>query len=478
LKFTKTPYFLLAFFVFNMQLYAQSYNAFNGSAYGGVFGVYNNPASTVNTAFNWDINLFSLQGQIANNVLKNAKPITANFNNTNVLGGFKSVFIQVAGDFGGLHIRTNITKKTAIAIGFKSKLFIKANTTPIFIDDTLETYKSFLFTNRFNTPLGANVMVNSWLQANFNIARTIVETPMHKLSFGLNIGYMKSIIGAYGVIDNVQYINGVDVNNKPQQIITNGNISLSYSQNLDASKSGFSAQENIKNIISQAHTNTSVSFGFEYLINSQSLYSNHPINTNYEWKIGISIMDIGKNTFTPAGGSFSASSPKAFLNTDTISKNIRNFESLKRYRDRGILPNFNDIDTLTANFAIRQPTRIVVSIDKSFENNYSINALLNFNLFNDNQNFQLATQNLSLITITPRWETKNKGYYFPIQFTNTKQFLVGAAGKIGPLLVGLHNIMWLFGGGGTVNGGGYIAFHLKPKYKEKDNSIKNPKHVL
>jgi hypothetical protein len=457
---------------------AQTYNAYNGSAYGGVFGVYNNPASSVNTAFKWDVNIFSIQGQVANGIVTGFNPVTFGYDSTGILAGQRRLFFNGVGDGAGLHIRSHIGSKTAIAVGLKGKLYTHTNTSNVFISDTLDTYRSFFFNNRLNQPIAGNTVANSWLQADINIAKTLFESYLHKVSVGVNIGIMKSIVGAYGSGSGILYNNSFDANNKPTQNFTGGSLAVSYSNNLDAIDSNMSVQGNIKNVFSQAHTNTSISIGVEWLINSQSLSIDHPINTNYDWKFGLSIVDIGKNTFMPAGGSFTASQPKAIVNTDTINKYFSSFESLKKFRDNSILPHFNQVDTLTETFAIQQPTRIIISVDKSFDNNFNINALLNINLFNTNSNFKLATQNLSILTITPRWETKNKGYFFPIQYTTNKQLLVGAAAKFGPVLLGLHNIMWLVGRADKINGGAYLAFHLKPKYREKDNSIKNPRYVL
>jgi hypothetical protein len=76
---------------------------------------------------------------------------------------------------------------------------------------------------------------------------------------------------------------------------------------------------------------------------------------------------------------------------------------------------------------------------------------------------KINTRELNGLTVTPRWEKKNIGFYMPVQFNTQGNLLVGGAVKLGPLLIGLHNLDWLFGRMDKLRGGGYIAIHIKPK---------------
>lgn len=44
------------------------------------------------------------------------------------------------------------------------------------------------------------------------------------------------------------------------------------------------------------------------------------------------------------------------------------------------------------------------------------------------------------MSLTPRWETLNWGFYLPIQYNRQGNFWAGIAIKIGPFVGGIHNI--------------------------------------
>ena len=83
---------------------------------------------------------------------------------------------------------------------------------------------------------------------------------------------------------------------------------------------------------------------------------------------------------------------------------------------------------------------------------------------------------MNLFTLTPRWETQGFGFYLPMQYNVNRNFWMGAAVKIGPLIVGIHDLGvlgWFKTKNQTFNGGGYVMLNIYPyKNKYNDNSIK------
>ena len=94
-------------------------------------------------------------------------------------------------------------------------------------------------------------------------------------------------------------------------------------------------------------------------------------------------------------------------------------------------------------------------------NHFYINGQISLN-FRSTSNFSKQnTRELSLVVLTPRWETEIWGLYFPIQYNTQGQLWMGAALKAGPLVVGMHNI-GLLKKDPLLNGGGYLMFSLHP----------------
>jgi hypothetical protein len=122
-------------------------------------------------------------------------------------------------------------------------------------------------------------------------------------------------------------------------------------------------------------------------------------------------------------------------------------------------------------FNIRNPARLVINVDRPLMNGFSINAGLSLNLTGyHNDGKILGVQEMNLMTLTPRWETRRWGAYLPIQYTTEGRLMVGGAFKAGPLLLGVHNWGNVFSSSRMQNGGGYIALIIHPGdgFREKE----------
>ncbi len=98
---------------------SQSYHAINGSPYAGATGMYTNPANPVNSAFKWDLTLFSMQFTASNTafVITNASiSNTANVGLQASTNGANRSFHSTA-DMNLLNFHFKINPKSAIAFG-------------------------------------------------------------------------------------------------------------------------------------------------------------------------------------------------------------------------------------------------------------------------------------------------------------------------------------------------------------------------
>ena len=446
-------------------LHAQHYHAYNGSPYAGVFSMYNNPASTVNAAFKWDVNVLSLQTFMLNGIL-NVDGLAKDTVSINVTEGISKRYTHIVADVSLLNIRFNINKNNAIAFGLRARTYNHLKTAAFFSADSITTFNGFLHANALNNVqyLQGFTTSDSWFEATFNFSHVLHEDINSKFSAGISLGYMQNISAAFASINKITYVNVPDTGNTYHQLITGGGLSATYSNNYDlAANNNNSAKTFLKNTLSSFN----ISIGAEWLIKKPNIYEDEPItNTNYDWKIGISIMDIGRNIFQPAQGSFTAGVPKAGLTNTTLEQRFSNIGSLQRLYD-SVAVTFTNVTPVADAFSISTPTRLLISADKNFGNHWFVNSQLNINFFSTEPTNKLHTRELNGLTITPRFEKKSIGFYMPVQFTTQGNLLIGSAIKLGPLLFGLHNIGWLFGRVDKLNGGGYLAIHIKPG-KEKE----------
>ena len=103
---------------------------------------------------------------------------------------------------------------------------------------------------------------------------------------------------------------------------------------------------------------------------------------------------------------------------------------------------------------------------------FALNANLTLNLGGSNQKQLLFVKEITLLAVTPRWETKNLGAYLPVTVTTDGKVWLGGAFKAGPLLLGIHNWANLVTKDKMANGGFYLALVVR---QGKGWSIKEAK---
>lgn len=189
------------------QAYAQNYHAFNGSSYTGVAAMYNNPASTVNQVYKWDVQLFGLQTTISNKtfLLNNTSLLPNSDSKISVLSGLRPRYFHTTADVNLLNLRYSINPKNAIAIGLRARAYAHANAQPFNYNDTISSLNSFFHANNHVNFLDAYATHAGWAQLSFNYSRVIMQSPTSSLSAGITLNYIKSVSGAYGILSRINY---------------------------------------------------------------------------------------------------------------------------------------------------------------------------------------------------------------------------------------------------------------------------------
>jgi hypothetical protein len=298
---------------------------------------------------------------------------------------------------------------------------------------------------------------------NLNYAREIYSSPYSRLTGGINVQIDKALSGAYTKVKNVttqEVINGNDTN----YVFIDGFAEYAYSDNYDLNYT--SASQFAKAFVKNSKTGIGLSLGLEYTTYKDPVEEGAMYNPlNYDWKFGFSIMDIGANKFKPSTSSGIFKDPVALFDYTVLENKFSSASSIAEFKD-SLKTIFNSYDSIYNNFSISKPTRIILNVDKNLGNHFAVNAQLNMNLYSTSHFTQLHTRETNLITVTPRWENITWGFYLPVQYNSQGQLWIGAAVKLGPLLLGFHD----FSGGKTiksVNGGGYLSLSIHPFNKKK-----------
>ena len=233
------------------------------------------------------------------------------------------------------------------------------------------------------------------------------------------------------------YILRADQNNHRCTISAAANIIYGYSGNYDTWQKSNTTSQNISDFIDYTQGGASFDIGAEYLVKPQGTtsFSDEEENYNdYDWKLGVALLDIGGNQYKYGTQSRRVVSIKTNISGQTLDKKFDStVNSISRFNDS--LATLVNASGSAGKFIVLNPMRLVVNVDHYLTGNYYINADLSFNIpLSSLKNTYLQVKEISLLTVTPRWETKRWGFYFPIQYNTQNQFWVGGALKAGPLL--------------------------------------------
>jgi hypothetical protein len=190
----------------------------------------------------------------------------------------------------------------------------------------------------------------------------------------------------------------------------------------------------------------------------------------YDWKIGISLLDLGKNQFKHGRFSRHFSGVRTDVSEQELENKFTSPDNMQDFYD-SLETIVQTLQSPGADFNISPPTRLVINVDRPIQENFFINGELTINFFSTQNDKHPHTRELNFLTITPRWETALLGTYMPIQFNTQGQLWIGTAVKAGPLVVGIHDWRWLFSNRKVFNGGGYLALIIRnffsSGYREK-----------
>ncbi len=457
--------FLVLLFFASTKLTAQNYHAVEGSSFAGSLGVSNNPASIVNTPFTWDIDLFSLQLTNGTNLftihnyslISSAKKTTVDNNN-----GINKRFDDINFNINLLNARFALNRKQAFAFGANIRGYGRLKTGAYNYNDTLQDVNQFFSINDIANNYNGNFIGSSWLEGFLTYSQTIFDDSRGRLNAGITVKATRGISGSFAQLQNGTVSLNDNGTSKYYTLKTANGI-YGYSYNYDGWQNSKSTTQNIRDfLITNTRGGFSFDIGAEYLIKSQAIstYFDDDNYFDYDWKIGVSLLDIGHNQYRYGNKSHSFTSPVANVTDDDLNRKFDSVSNFSNIND-SLATIVNGFSSINGKFKIQNPTRLVINVDKPLGNDFYMNANLSINLSSVFSGGSKYVQELNFLSITPRWETKRWGVYLPIQYNTEGQFWIGGAFKAGPLLFGVHNLANIFSKNKMQNGGGYIAIVIR-----------------
>jgi hypothetical protein len=362
-----------------------------------------------------------------------------------------------------------LNKKHAVAIAFRGRMYQHLYLNEFNHQDSSRNIKSFYHTNRTTPYLEAKTIHAGWGEINLTYAGAISETENSRLTIGASLQFSKSFFGAYSKMNRARFreeINGRDTG----YINYSGMGEYGYSANIDVIQDLGVSASTLKSFFKQARSSVGFSFGLEYLQfdDELDLDKRNYSDRIYNFKIGISLLDIGAQHFNNSvyTGRFILNNRD--ISERTIERAFRGIDNTQKLRD-SLTVLYDTIQVLPEQFSISNPTRVVLNFDKQLHRNFFVNTQMMIHLSNTKNAANKKTNDYSFITITPRWENLNWGVYLPIQYTRDGQGWIGIAVKAGPFIGGIHRL-GIIKQGSLLNGGGYILLNIHPFRKKEMKS--------
>ncbi|MBO9564663.1 MAG: hypothetical protein J7621_17935 [Niastella sp.] len=444
---------------------AQNYHAVNGSSYAGSLGVGNNPASIVNTPFAWDIDIFSVQAKPATNTVTVhnysflSSPAKSEYRFD---GGYYSRFAQANANVNLLNTRIALGRRAAIAAGINIRNYTSLTSSPYNFIDTLKSARAFFLMNNGNTDYSLEMTNSGWIELFGTYAQTIWDNDQNRLNAGATVRVSRGLAGAHAKLSSGK-VESVIENGQVSYILKDAAARYGYSANFDNWKKAKGSSQNVRDFINNSEGGASFDLGVEFLVKE---YVHADFNDNedryydYKWKIGVSLMDIGFNQYKHSLNSRRASGFQGDVHDVDLDTKFKNLDGVRGFND-SLATIVENMSTLSGNFNVINPARLVINVDRYLFDAFYVNADISINLSPLAGDDRLYVRETNMIAVTPRWETRRLGFYMPILYNTEQQLRIGGAVKLGPVLFGIHNWATLFAKDRMQNGGGYLAFIVR-----------------
>lgn len=447
--------------------FGQQYQAVHGSNFAGSLGIMNNPASALSSPLPWDITLLGLQLKNSTNFFYIEKydpsgkdPQLAAW----IQNGEYKRRLNTQFNMNLLNTRIRTSNRSAISFGMNIRSASLGGSSTYNFIDTILLPNTFLKVNMNNQPLDAFVRSSTWAEAYGSLALNLADKKHFIWNAGATIKSNMGLAGIHASITNGQFKEYVrPVNNLYE--VTTAELNYGYSANLDFWDPAASTKSNLKHYRSQSIGGTSVDLGMEWIIKDQrniELFNNKS-QYNYTWKFGLSMLDLGYANYKYGLESVKTSGVKPNINGIALARKFDSTITGLDVLNDSIQTAVGQFNTLAGEFRMSHPTRIVFNVDRQITDLIYINAELSIPI-QARTGANMQTQDLNLLTITPRRETQKYGVYLPLSITRDGSFWIGAAVKAGPVLFGFHRVPI-----GTKtsyqNGGAYLAYTISPSEK-------------
>lgn len=196
--------------------------------------------------------------------------------------------------------------------------------------------------------------------------------------------------------------------------------------------------------------------------------SNNREKDIYKYKLSFSLLDIGRIKYDHGQENREASNLLPNINAIDITTIKGTFGDPNALRDS--LNNLFVLENLTGSYTVGLPTSVQAGVDYHLKGGAFINANLGLNI-TGLKGANYTTHDLSNLTITPRWENHWLGFHAPIYANFKGTTNLGFGMRVGPLALGISDVLPFISRKEVTSGGAYIVFKTYIHHKKVKSNV-------
>ncbi len=441
-----------SFVLFSLCAWSQDFIGFGNSNYAGVIGTDLQPASVVDSRMKLDIVVIGSSINLYNNYI-GLKHEALDYNyhwynfNTDNYYAFNEKPVQKHIDIGNgpkaksLYLGHNlylpsamitINKNNAIAVKWKIRTIVNA--------DGLEaSLANLLFTQlkdeALHIPLinnkDLNLQTMTWAEYGITYGHVLRAEGEHFLKAGATVKYIQGLNAAYMYVKDLHY----EFSNDTILSISHGDAGYGHSSNLNGTENNLrykmSSEPSLGFDVGVVYEWRPEHAKYKYEMDGEKDLIRRDLN-KYKLRVGLSVLDIGRVKYKNA--------LNQTFNPTVINWNIHQFDAGSVYQLDTILDNKYTGFTANNNssFVMNLPTVITAQIDYQIWKDFYVNLTPRYAF--QFKKRPAKVHEMSMISLTPRWDHKHFGVFVPLTYDQMGMFRVGLGLRIGPLIIGTSNL--------------------------------------
>jgi hypothetical protein len=488
----------LFFMLFIPNLFGQQLLGLSNSNYGGIHGIYSNPAAIADSRFRFSLNLFSLDGNASNNYVRYNGP-TSLFKALRNGEEFNEDYLEVAPhnrpklftsslDFRGPSVMFTLGSRNSVGLSTRIRGAFQMNHITGNLAELIRTGgESDDLIDQISKDNELSFNSNVQAELGLTYAREILNIGPHFIKGGITVKKLTGVYSAHFINRNTTFRVEEQYNPAAPELsdilihidrmdLQYGYLTEDLLQDINANKMlGWLTQGDAPGKGWGADIGFTYEYRpdpekFRYLANGQDYIDRQ--KEKYKFRFSFALLDLGKIRYDNPGYI------KSFdLKRTNKEIRLRDFEEAENTDDyTRILNESLDIkpDDGKSAFQSGLPTALNLNLDYNIKGRLYVNATWVQSL---RDKYAVAMHQPSLVALTPRLDTKGLTLALPLSvYNNYSVFAVGGLVKVGPYFIGSDNIGGAFNVGKPYGANVYTGFNFSiGQVREKDKKVKKKK---